>query len=259
MDFDLFDARGYDYPTEKRFSKMWKRAVFEPEIFVPQIQAPVNAQSMRVFNLLAVRDIVAPPEGPPFEEPGLRLAYEGADARVYSNARAVRRAFVVGSGRVVGGEDGALDAVLAPGFDPRRLAVLDEPLAGLARRPLPPGAAGSARIVEHERERVEIAATATRRALLVLADVHYPGWEATVDGREVPIRRVDYLLRGIPLGPGSHRVEFRYEPITWTIGWLASSAAVAALVLVLILSRASRRRRGRAPEQRDAGEAGAPA
>ena len=261
MDFDLFDARGYDYPTEKRFSKMWKRAVFREEVFVPQIQAPVNAQSMKVFNLLAVRDIVAPPSGPPLEEPGLRLAYEGADARVYSNAGAARRAFVVGSGRVVDGEDDALDAVLAADFDPRREAILEEPVAALSDRPLSPGAAGSARIVEQERERVEIEATATRPGLLVLADVDYPGWKATVDthggtgGDEVPIKRVDYLLRGVPLEPGSHRIEFRYEPVSWRIGWITSLAAFVVLLMVVALSTASRRKNGRARVPADGHEA----
>ena len=42
-----------------------------------------------------------------------------------------------------------------------------------------------------------IEADADRRALLVLADVHYPGWKAELDGEEVPIERVDYLLRGV--------------------------------------------------------------
>ena len=39
-------------------------------------------------------------------------------------------------------------------------------------------------------------------ALLVLGDVYYPGWKASVDGDEVPIERVDYLLRGVRIGPG---------------------------------------------------------
>ena len=37
------------------------------------------------------------------------------------------------------GEDAALDAVLEPGFDPRRTAILEAPVDGLAPRPLRAG------------------------------------------------------------------------------------------------------------------------
>ncbi len=147
----------------------------------------------------------------------------------------------MGAARLVEDEDAAFDAVLEPGFDPRREAVVEQPVAGLAERPLRPGAAGSARIVEDEPERVVIEADAGRRALLVLADVHYPGWKAELDGEEVPIERVDYLLRGVALPAGSHTVEFRYEPLSWRIGWITSLVALLVLLGVVAVSTASRR------------------
>ena len=150
----------------------------------------------------------------------------------------------MGAARLVEDEDAAFDAVLEPGFDPRREAIVEEPIAGLAEQPLRPGAAGGARIVEDEPERVAIEADANRRALLVLADVHYPGWKAEVDGEEVPIERVDYLLRGVALPAGRHTVEFRYEPLSWRIGWITSLAAL--LVLLGVVAR----QYGQSPERR---------
>jgi uncharacterized membrane protein YfhO len=152
----------------------------------------------------------------------------------------------VGAVRLVEDEDAAFDAVLEPRFDPRREAIVEEPVAGLAQQPLRPGAAGSARIVDEDPERVAIEADANRRALLVLADVHYPGWKAEVDGEEVPIERVDYLLRGVALPAGRHAVEFRYEPLSWRIGWITSLTALLVLLAVVALSTASRRNAGAA-------------
>ena len=105
-----------------------------------------------------------------------------------------------------------------------------------------PASVGSARIVKLEPERVVVETDALRRALLVLSDVHYPGWKATVDGRETPIQRVDYLLRGVPLEAGGHTVEFRYEPDSWRVGWIVSLVALVGLVGVLLWVLVRRRR-----------------
>ena len=45
------------------------------------------------------------------------------------------------------------------------------------------GSGGEAQIVSYEPERVEIEATSRGPGLLVLSDLHYPGWKAEVDGR----------------------------------------------------------------------------
>ena len=77
-------------------------------------------------------------------------------------------------------------------------------------------------------------ARAPSTSLLVLTDSYARGWKATVDGRRVPIHRVDYLLRGVQLGPGRHRVEFRYEPSDWRIGLAIS--AISLLVLLALFA-----------------------
>ena len=45
-----------------------------------------------------------------------------------------------------------------------------------------------------------------RGGLLVLSEVHYPvGWTATVDGEEVPLVRVNYILSGLNVPAGARR------------------------------------------------------
>ena len=67
--------------------------------------------------------------------------------------------------------------------------------------------------------------------LLVLSDLYYPGWKAQVDGEDVDIERVDYLLRGVPLADGHHTVEFEYAPASWRIGWILSLAGLVGRVV----------------------------
>jgi uncharacterized membrane protein YfhO len=88
-----------------------------------------------------------------------------------------------------------------------------------------------------EPERVVVRASADDRALLVLADTWFPGWRATVDGRDAPIVRTDQLLRGVVIGAGAHTVEFRYAPASWRIGWIVSLVTALALAAAVVWRR----------------------
>lgn len=77
---------------------------------------------------------------------------------------------------------------------------------------------------------------------MVLTDVTYPGWKATVDGEPAGIERVNYLVRGVSVPAGRHRVELAYEPASWTIGWIVSLLAVLAVAGAALAGLRARRR-----------------
>ena len=101
---------------------------------------------------------------------------------------------------------------------------------------------GRARITRYAPEEVEVNAALQEPGLLVLSDLHYPGWKAEVDGRDVPIERVDYALRGVPLNAGNHLVVFRYEPLSWRLGWIVSLLGLALLAGAVVAGLLARRR-----------------
>ena len=186
------------FRPSSRYSKLWKEAVFDREGSSSRTsRRPSPSGRWASSACSAAANLMTAPDRSwtRVAAPGLRRARR---ERLRQRARAAAR--FARCGAAVGRRRGRrFDAVLEPGFDPRREAIVERPIAGLAEQPLRPGAAGGARIVEDEPERVVIEADANRRALLVLADVHYPGWKAELDGEEVPIERVDYLLRGVAL------------------------------------------------------------
>ena len=239
MRWGLYDARGYDYPVIERFDKLWRSLAAPPGEFIPPTsRAAPTARTLRALNLLSVTDVVQAPEDPPVKLPGTSIAYDGRDARVYRNAGALPRVFVVGGQRVVKGGSAALAAVSDRHFDGRRVAVVERPVGGVARGNT--GLVGSARLDDYRAERASVSVRARRAGLLVLTDVWFPGWKATVDGRDVPIERVDYLLRGVRVPAGAHRVEFRYEPASFTAGWIISLVALMAIAGIAMIRPASR-------------------
>jgi hypothetical protein len=152
--------------------------------------------------------------------------------------------------------DDVLDEHVLPDFDPASEVLIDQSsLADLHGGPYVPGAgqervqtaslgatqgsglaAGRAisdarapshtAIVKYTDNFVEIEVNAPKAGIVVLHDLFYPGWEASVDGHKEPILRANILFRGVEVLPGHHRIEFSFHPLS-----LTNLAAAASTVL----------------------------
>ena len=77
-------------------------------------------------------------------------------------------------------------------------------------------------------------------SLLVVSEIFDVGWIARVDGEVRQALQVDYMLRGVVLAAGKHRVELSYEPRPLKIGFGVS--VVTAILLIGILAVKGRSR-----------------
>jgi hypothetical protein len=66
----------------------------------------------------------------------------------------------------------------------------------------------------------------------VFSEIYYPkGWNAYIDGNLTPHAAVDYVLRGMNIPSGKHKIEFKFEPQTYKTG---NSIAMVGSVLVIV-------------------------
>jgi hypothetical protein len=82
-----------------------------------------------------------------------------------------------------------------------------------------------------------------RPGILVVSESAYPGWIAEVDGQPQRWFTVDCVLRGLELGPGSHRVRFEYRPVSIQRGAVLSAVGVGVILRLLVGTRRWRERR----------------
>ena len=45
----------------------------------------------------------------------------------------------------------------------------------------------------------------------------------------------------MPIGAGEHTVEFRYEPLSWRVGWIVSLLALIGIVAAVVIGLRRRR------------------
>ncbi len=71
--------------------------------------------------------------------------------------------------------------------------------------------------------------------LAVFSEIYYAeGWTATIDGKDAPILRVNYVLRALEIPEGNHEIEFRFAPKSYTIGNKITTASSWILLLVVM-------------------------
>jgi Bacterial membrane protein YfhO len=152
--------------------------------------------------------------------PNWQPVAEMAGGTVYENQRALPRTWLVGQTVALKPAE-VLQTIqrsqLPDGqpYDPLRLALVEDPQAVL---PSIDAASGAATVTALEQERVVVQTASPNRAFLVLSDVNYPGWQATIDGQPTKIYQTNYVQRGVQVPAGEHVVEYRFEPMSFKLG-----------------------------------------
>jgi hypothetical protein len=195
----------------------------------------------RLVGLLNVKYVIAHKDEPiPVTLP---VAYEDEHLTIYENEAVFPRTFVVHEVEVIPSGQAVLDHLVSDDFDPQQAVILEErpphPIAGASGTPPEDS---WARVISYSPHEVVVEAKASLDGFLFLADAYYPGWKAYVDGEEEKIYAADYLFRAVFLPRREHRVEFRYEPLSFRIG-LAITSLTLLVLCVLVLTRTIIRQR----------------
>ena len=89
-------------------------------------------------------------------------------------------------------------------------------------------------LIEYKPNFIKYTTENANKGLAVFSEIYYPkGWIATIDGKEVPIFRTDYTLRGLEIPAGKHTVEFKFEPqVVKTGSTIVLISGVGMLLLI---------------------------
>ncbi|OJW85325.1 MAG: hypothetical protein BGO69_06830 [Bacteroidetes bacterium 46-16] len=183
----------------------------------------VNAQ---VLNMLNTKYFIFPVKG---GQPG-----------VQRNPGACGNAWFVNDIKWAATADAEMDALNAGklgdtaqsgGFEPLNTAVLRTKYQGqLGNGNFGKDSAAYVRLAKYGLDNIYYESANNREGFAVFSDIYYKDWHAYVDGKETPIYRTDYVLRGIKVPAGQHKIEFRFISETFQAG---NKIALISSILLL--------------------------
>lgn len=199
-----------------------------------------SSRSSALYGLLNVAYVGEPAEKAPPAD--WQRALAGEKVAFYQPSRPpLPRAFVVGAAEPVPNPGVAFDRIKASDFDPAKIVYIQGAVAPANGDP----GATPATVTRDGTDGVTVRVTTRGAGYLLLSDAYFPGWRATVDGRDAPVLQADLAFRAIYLpNGGDHTVVFRYRPRWWAIGWgIAGLIALSTIALLIVPPVVGRRRR----------------
>lgn len=161
----------------------------------------------------------------------LNAKYVIVDAdNAHLNPEALGNAWFVDKVEYVDTPDAEINALNT--IDPARQAVADAKFKNVIGNAVAVDSTYTIAETSYAPNRLEYHYNAPAEAVAVFSEVYFPwGWTATVDGQELPIGRVNYILRALRLPAGEHNVTFTFDPQSVHA---TETAAYVAIIIIYI-------------------------
>ena len=149
---------------------------------------------------------------------------------VYPNPDAMGNAWFVNDIQFVPTPDDECTALNT--LDLRTTAVADEKFREILTCEPQPNENDEITLVEYKPNKLLYTSNLAQDRIAVFSEIYYPeGWHLTIDGKEAPIGRVNYVLRAAVLPAGEHTVQMVFAPAA--LSWDKWCAALAYILLAI--------------------------
>lgn len=154
------------------------------------------------------------------------------DGGVITNSNAAGSAWFVEDVKIVADADAEITEVAK--IDTRRTAVVDqrykEQLNGFVPKV---DSNATVKLVSHKADKIEYESNSSVEGVIMFPEVYYPaGWNVTVDGKPSEYFCGDYIIRGMRVPAGTHKIVFEFHPESYYKG---ENIAMFGSILVLLV------------------------
>ena len=87
-------------------------------------------------------------------------------------------------------------------------------------------------LTEYQPNALTYRATASADRVAVFSEIYYPeGWHIYVDGKEIALGRVNYILRAAIIPSGEHTITMEFVPSILKWEWLCITLAILTILI----------------------------
>jgi len=92
---------------------------------------------------------------------------------------------------------------------------------------------GEVKMTSYAPNKISYESSSDEKQLIVFSEIYYPeGWKAFVDGEEQEILKVNYLLRGLEVDKGEHKIVFKFDLPKYHT---SNTLSIVGTILILLL------------------------
>jgi hypothetical protein len=92
----------------------------------------------------------------------------------------------------------------------------------------------SIQLVSYKPNQLKYVSNNSKEGFAVFSEMYYKnGWKALIDGKEVEILNVNYVLRGLRVPAGKHTIEFKFEPTVVKTG--STITLISSIGMILLI------------------------
>ncbi len=194
-------------------------------IYQDLIEGQLSKGNMRVFNMLNTKYFIVPSQ-------------TGGQPIAQLNPEALGNCWLVNGIQYVDNADQEMKVL--DNFNPSDTAIVDKRYQSKISGQPQQDSTAFIRLIENINDTVRYDYSASKPQFAVFSEIYYDkGWNAYLDGNKTDYVRVNYVLRGMSLPAGQHKITFIFEPETYKRGnsialWstiIGLLALLAALVM----------------------------
>jgi hypothetical protein len=203
------------------------------QIYQELIDVQLSKQNSAVYNMLNTKYFILPGQ------------QEGQQPQVMPNPNRCGNAWFVNQIQSVKSADEEMLALNAPSmfsndtqavgnFNPKTTAIVrEERLNGINTRSFSIDSTASIQLKTYGLNDLDFESNNAHAGFAVFSDIYYDGgWTCTIDDKQAPIIRTNYVLRGVQIPAGKHKIHFNFTPHNADLG---RNLGRAGSVLLLLL------------------------
>lgn len=117
-------------------------------------------------------------------------------------------------------------------LDTKKVAVSSDKEAGALASSYKLDANSSVNLKRYATNELNYTSKNSSDGVIVFSEIYYPdGWNCYIDGKKTAYFRVNYLLRGVKVAAGNHKIDWKFEPNSYLTG--STYSFMGSIILLL--------------------------